>query len=448
MKPTAAPVRPLLLPLLLVALLLALAPGPAAAQPATFERYAGQNRFETARLIAEDTFDAAERVIIASAQDWPDALAGGYLAGQLDAPLLLVARDAVPDPTLEALEALGAESVTLLGGEAAIRPAVAAQLEQAGYEVERRSGASRYETAAAIAAVGVEVGLWGGQRTAIVASGEGFADALVASALAFSEGFPILLTPGARLHPVVAEALSELDIERVLVPGGAAAVADGVVAAIEALEIEVVRVREEGGGRWETALALADLASTEFGYSREHLDFATGFDFADALSMGPHAGLLEAPLLLTPGTQSEPPAAVTNWLALHACDIDSAHIGGGEAAVSSANAEALAAAAGDCDDDRYDVRINERTVTPGEVVQALFTVPDERQLAAIAVAGPCVRGADIWTSNTLAPAADDILAGFQIDAGAEPGDCRIVFTLRHGDGSTVDLVREVTVGAG
>lgn len=61
MKPTAAPVRPLLLPLLLVALLLALAPGPAAAQPATFERYAGQNRFETARLIAEDTFDAAER---------------------------------------------------------------------------------------------------------------------------------------------------------------------------------------------------------------------------------------------------------------------------------------------------------------------------------------------------------------------------------------------------
>ena len=424
--------------------------GPAAAQAdeVTIERYAGENRYATARLIAEDTFTEVERVLIAKAEDWPDALAGGYLAGLLGSPVLLVSRDGVQAATLQALESLEADAVTLLGGPGAISAASSEALQDAGYDVDRVFGPTRYETSVAVALHGDEndVGLWDGQRTAIVATGEQYADALVASAVAFSEAFPVLLTPSAQLHPAVAGALVDLDIERVILPGGAAAVSPAVEDEIEDLGIEVRRVRQEGGGRWETALAFADFATTEFGYTRAHIDLATGLGFADALVMGPHAGTGKAPLLLTPGTEPSLPGSLDDWLRLHSCEIESAHIAGGAAVVSPANADATKAAAEDCEE-RSEVRIDETNVTPGQVVQALFTVPDETALRAISVAGPCVLSGDIWNSDTsgVAAAADDILASFAVHADADPGSCRVQFTLHHFDGTSIELTRVLMV---
>ncbi|WP_151525741.1 cell wall-binding repeat-containing protein [Serinicoccus kebangsaanensis] len=82
-------------------------------------RVAGDDRFHTAALLAEDHPTAAD-VFVASGQNWPDALAGAAVAGAQDAPMLLVRQDSVPPVTWTALERLEPGVVHVLGGDAAI----------------------------------------------------------------------------------------------------------------------------------------------------------------------------------------------------------------------------------------------------------------------------------------------------------------------------------------
>jgi hypothetical protein len=133
------------------------------------DRYPGAQRFDTARLIAVDNFPDADRVVIAKAENWPDALAGNYLAGLFHGPVLLVSEDEVQADTLEALEVIDPSELTILGGDRRDQ-----RRERAAPRATRgtRSTASmrqtRYETAAAVAAEGTiaERG-----DTAIVATG-------------------------------------------------------------------------------------------------------------------------------------------------------------------------------------------------------------------------------------------------------------------------------------
>ena len=49
----------------------------------------GPNRYDTARLVAVNTFFQANHVILASGTNYPDALAASYYAGDIVAPILL-----------------------------------------------------------------------------------------------------------------------------------------------------------------------------------------------------------------------------------------------------------------------------------------------------------------------------------------------------------------------
>src|SRR3954454_2490824 len=51
------------------------------AQSVTSKRFAGADRYDTARAIAEGTFKTASFALLARGDDYPDALAGNYLAG-------------------------------------------------------------------------------------------------------------------------------------------------------------------------------------------------------------------------------------------------------------------------------------------------------------------------------------------------------------------------------
>src|SRR5690349_4298663 len=85
-----------------------------AAASFTFARLAGPNRFGTAAAIAQASFGSAATVLIARADLFPDALAGGYLAGSTGtgAPILLTRTDALPSETAAAITALGATKAT------------------------------------------------------------------------------------------------------------------------------------------------------------------------------------------------------------------------------------------------------------------------------------------------------------------------------------------------
>src|SRR5207237_4977657 len=59
-----------------------------ASAAATVTRYAGQDRYDTAAKIATGNFTTADTVVLATGENFPDALAGTYLAGVNSAPIL------------------------------------------------------------------------------------------------------------------------------------------------------------------------------------------------------------------------------------------------------------------------------------------------------------------------------------------------------------------------
>ena len=329
----------------------------------SLDRLEGPDRYATAAEIALDAFpDGAEGALIATGEEFPDALAGAFMGGLFEVPLLLVAKDSVPEATHDALEALGVETIVILGGKTVVSESVRDELEE-NYDVATAccAGGDRFHTASMVAETAApnQIGTIEGKSTAIIVSGFSFADALAAGPVAFSQQFPILLTGPEGLAQPSRESLEELEIEHVLVIGGRSVVGDRVVQEIEEMDITTKRI--EGADRFFTAAAVADFALAELDFSATHVNLAKGIDpdpkkgFADALAGAAHSGRETdgpSPILLTDSSQLS--AATQSWLEAHASTLVDGHIFGGPSAVSSA-VEQAAEAAG--------------RRTPGEVVR-------------------------------------------------------------------------------
>jgi putative cell wall-binding protein len=310
----------------------------------TFVRHAGTDRYDTAAKIATATFDAADVVVIASGQDYPDALAATYAAGLTGVPTLLVARDSVPRATADALDALGTTKALIIGGTGVISEFTQQVLTSSGLATIRIAGSSRYATARAIAeSAGADaVGTLDAKPTAIVASGENYPDALSVGAVAFRKHFPVLLTPGTSLGSDARTALDNLGIGHVLLAGGAAAVSSAVQTAIEGMGIAVTRLA--GTERTATAAAVADFAIAKLGFGNVGVSLASAADFADALAGAGNAGMTGAVQLLSANQDSIGDATET-WLSSHAATLASGVIDGGLRAIgSAAESQAVAAA--------------------------------------------------------------------------------------------------------
>lgn len=307
---------------------------------ATAERLAGDDRFETAALIAEDTFpQGATNAIIAFGLNFPDALAASYLAGFVNGPILLTQTNTVPAVTIDALEDLGVETCYIVGGTHVVGTPAESRLDEECNTV-RIAGDDRYETAADIATSppDANVGDLGTKgRTAIVATGERFADALAAGPIAAGEDFPVLLTRPATLSSEASNALDNLDIDHVLIPGGTQAVSAAVEAEIEEKGITVQRFA--GSDRHETAVLLAKFSAEELGDDLTHVNVASGTEAsggADALALAPH-GAVESPTLLCENS-STCGEDTLDFVEQNSRTIASIHIAGGFARISQ-NAE-------------------------------------------------------------------------------------------------------------
>lgn len=241
-------------------------------------RLAGQDRIATAVELAAGR-GTAEVVLLARSDVAADSLAGAALAGQLDAPILLTPTGALDARVADAIGDLGATRVILLGGEAALSRTVASAVSALdGVErVERVAGADRFATAAAVA-TGV------GGDAAFVVTGRDPADAIAVSALAAFLEQPVLLVEPSTVPSATEDALSGLDVERVTIIGGTAAVGASVERSLAAIADDVERLA--GGTRYETSAAVvrrAVASGMEVGSAR----LATGEVFADALAAGP-----------------------------------------------------------------------------------------------------------------------------------------------------------------
>lgn len=314
----------------------------------TASRIGGATRFDTAATIASAAFERAAVAVLATGRAYPDALAASYAAGVVGGPVLLVGADDVPEATTQALTALAVESIVLIGGTAAISTEVESALLADGYEVDRRHGRDRYETAAAVAGAygdGGPVGTVDGDRTALLASGEDFPDAVSAGPLAAAAHLPLLATPPDRPHHAVTSVLARLDIERIIIIGGPAAVSPDVGEFYTERGYEVERIA--GRNRSETAVVVARNALERFtGFSAEDILLVRGDDYPDALAASVYGAAIGAPILLTatPGVLS---AATGDYLSGLCPQVRSIQALGGTGAVSVDTLdEAVHAAAG------------------------------------------------------------------------------------------------------
>lgn len=94
----------------------------------TVVRLAGDDRFETASVVARSAYSTASTVYLATGRGFPDALAGGPVAAQRSAPMLLVNPNSIPPATREAILQMKPSRIVIVGGPAAVSNKVAALL--------------------------------------------------------------------------------------------------------------------------------------------------------------------------------------------------------------------------------------------------------------------------------------------------------------------------------
>ncbi|HSI99152.1 MAG TPA: cell wall-binding repeat-containing protein [Patescibacteria group bacterium] len=92
------------------------------------DRLAGANRYATAVQISSSTFATSSVAFIATGSNFPDALAGGPVAGSIPGPLLLVPGTTVPADVARELLRLAPDRVVILGGPSTVSASVQAQI--------------------------------------------------------------------------------------------------------------------------------------------------------------------------------------------------------------------------------------------------------------------------------------------------------------------------------
>jgi putative cell wall-binding protein len=233
-----------------------------------------------------------ETVYVASGENFPDALSAASVAGINGAPLLLTAKDSLPEVVRKEVARLTPATVVVVGGELAVSEEVALELSRAatGATVTRIAGADRYEVSRRLvsdASVGAVGSPW-----LIAATGRQFPDALSSAPVAAKLSSPVVLVDGLEAEPTAAETalLAEMATTSVLLAGGTASIS----APLEnALKRTVLTQRFEGADRFATSVALnATFSEAKIAY------LASGQSFPDALSGGPLAARFEAPLYL------------------------------------------------------------------------------------------------------------------------------------------------------
>lgn len=198
---------------------------------ASVERVAGADRFatsvEAARMMPE-----SGTAMVASGDDFPDALAAAAIAGARGWPILLTPGDALTDEVTAYVDEAGFKEVYAVGGSGVIGEGVITELSE-GASVSRVAGANRFETAEALSERFVD-----DADVVGVASGTAFPDALAGGVHAAAHDGPLALVSDGRLFSPQRRQMRRLQPDRAMVYGGEAAVSAGTVEGARGASIE------------------------------------------------------------------------------------------------------------------------------------------------------------------------------------------------------------------
>lgn len=291
------------------------------------KRLFGRSRYDTAVNIAGEGWTTSDTVILASGTQFADALSGAVLAAQLDAPIILTAKDALEISAKSKIDSLKPTKVIILGGVGAISKDIETALSK--YEIVRLGGANRYETSAVISQYLID-NMETAPNTVFVTAGHSFADALSVSSYAGIKGYPIVYAQKDADLDAQVKKFVESGFENAVILGGTNAVTSNIETQLNTIGIKNVD-RIFGSTRYQTSMAIVNKYSSEFG---NNISIATGTNFPDALAGSVLAAKNKTPLILT-GPTSDPANGIIDEAKTYIKNVkpDTIYIFGGESAV-------------------------------------------------------------------------------------------------------------------
>lgn len=296
------------------------APTKALAAVPVQNRIGGEDRYETAvKISASGWKQGAEKVVLATGEDFPDALCAAPLAKRNNAPILLTGNGKLDSRVSDELKRLGVKEVFIIGGPGVISQEVEEEINSLDIKCTRIFGNDRYETSAEIAKI------LGTSSEIVIATGENFPDALSIAPAAAQKGIPIVLSNSERLPEKVIEYLSGRSITKTYIIGGSGVISSHVYDQLSPYGPE----RISGADRYETNVEVLNKFIKDFNFKETYI--ATGTDFPDALAGSAIAPVTSSPIVLVDKT----PGAVTLDLVHSKLDlISTITVLGGEGVVS------------------------------------------------------------------------------------------------------------------
>jgi len=276
------------------------------------ERTFGQDRFEGAVKMTQAMWKPATEtpdddgvplagvpvIYVANGLKYPDALSAGPAAIFQGGALLLVMPTSIPSSVAAELTRLRPQRIVIVGGPASVNDDVEAQLSAYSPDVERQSGADRFEASRNLADAVWNAPGAGGAPEVFIATGNNFPDALAAGPAAGLIGAPVILVNGLQSHldQATQDLLVSLATTDVDIVGGPNSVTPGIESDLATLMGGTEHVqRYSGATRYDAAAAM----NQEFFPQADIVFAATGANFPDALAGAPLAGLYQAPIYLT-----------------------------------------------------------------------------------------------------------------------------------------------------
>ncbi len=273
----------------------------AARAESTWDRLWGENAYGTMQAVvrAGNAFPdgSGGTVVVATGDGYWDALAASGLAGRLGAPVLITQSSRLTEQTKAEIARIKPARILVMGGKLAVSDGVVSQLQGLCKDVQRVWGQDAAGTAAAIFKRGS-----GWSKTAIVATSDGYWDALSIAPYAYSAGAPIFLTQSSPdsnqrvLSRASLDALKSGGFKEVIIVGGNLAVSSQVEAQIKSVGATPTRLWGENAldtsgqiARWEVGR----------GMKLEGMGVATGNGYWDALTGASLCGKLGSIVVLS-----------------------------------------------------------------------------------------------------------------------------------------------------
>jgi putative cell wall-binding protein len=286
---------------------------------AVVNRLASNDRYSTAVEISKYGYSGqSDYAIIATGDDFPEALSAAPLAKKYNAPILLTDKDQMPEATISELKRLLVKKVYVIGDTGVISSNIENELGKMGISSIRLQGNNRYETSVRIAEQ------LGTSKELAVVIDDDYSDALSIAPFAGNKGMPILFVSKDNISDSVKAYLANKNIKKTYIVGDSEIISDNVANQFP----NAYRIL--GTTKYLRNQAIINEFSKDVDWSAVFI--STGENFPDELAGTAIAARNASPIILV---SSDSSALVNTYMKNKISVVSKFNVLGGEGAVSS-----------------------------------------------------------------------------------------------------------------